>query len=48
MEIKEEYFHLLRRAEQNTSNGLLEMVREQPARLQDERTPLAEDRKSVV
>ncbi len=42
MEIKEEYFHLLRRAEQNTSNGLLEMVREQPARLQDERTPLAE------
>ncbi len=42
MEIKEEYFHLLRRAEQNTSNGLIEMVREQPARLQDERTPLAE------
>ena len=42
MEIKEEYFHLLRRAEQNTSNGLIEMVREQPARLQDERNPLAE------
>lgn len=42
MEAKEEYFHLLKRAEQNTSNGLIEVVREQPARLQDERNPLAE------
>lgn len=42
MEPQEEYCHLLKRARQNTSSGLLEMVREQPARLQDERTPLAE------
>lgn len=42
MELKEKYFHLLQRAEQNTSSGLIEVVREQPARLQDERNPLAE------
>ena len=42
MELKEEYFRLLKRARQNASSGLIEMVREQPARLKDERTPLAE------
>lgn len=42
MELKEKYFHLVKRARQNASNGLIEMVREQPARLQDERTPLAD------
>ncbi|MCI6482975.1 MAG: Flp pilus assembly complex ATPase component TadA, partial [Selenomonadaceae bacterium] len=42
MELKEKYFHLMKRARQNASNGLIEMVREQPARLQDERTPLAD------
>lgn len=41
MELKEEYFRLLKRARQNASSGLIEMVREQPARLKDERTPLA-------
>ena len=42
MELKEEYSHLMKRAYQNASSGLIEMVREQPVRLQDERTPLAE------
>ena len=32
MELKEKSFHLMKRARQNASNGLIEMVREQPAR----------------
>ena len=54
MEVQEKYFQLITRARHNMDEELLPLVREEPAALQRERTPLTEllefilDRKSVV
>lgn len=42
MEVQEKYFQLITRARHNMDEELLPLVREEPAALQRERTPLTE------